>query len=154
MPAQPRKNRRVVLITTLVVVLALLATGGGVVWFVGNRIAEGTGAVSSTHAVSLFTMDIYEFYDVASATGLTCPAARDKNKIVAKVNEVKAQNARYDTPKYSFSDPKVVRSDGNREDVTQTITLRTRSAQTATQNLKFITTKGKTGWFVCDVQPA
>ncbi|GIJ21893.1 Rv0361 family membrane protein [Micromonospora lutea] len=149
-PAPPRKRGALLASLALVVVL-LLCAGGGVVAFLTLRNAEaGEGAPDPSVAVDDFLTAVYQDRDAAKAADLVCTAARDQDKIQAKVAEIEEYVSTYQNPRFRWDTPTVDNETGDRATVTTTVTVTTADEKIADQDLRFTVIR-KTGWWVCEV---
>ncbi len=148
----PAKKKRGVLIAVLAVIALLVLCGGGgtAAYLITNNGSGGTGQASATDAVQAFMTAVYQDMDAAKAATYVCKDARDKAKLTKKINEIKQQNAGYDTPKYDWTPPKTERTKTNEAILSTTLTLSTANDQVAKQNLRFVATKNN-GWWVCEI---
>jgi hypothetical protein len=151
-PAAPAQRRRGVLIAAIVAVAALLLCGGGgTAAFFALRDAEGgEGAPEPTVAVSGFLTAVYEERDAKKAGGLVCSAARDDEKISAKVAELNRYAGQYRDARFRWSDPQVDERTEERATVSTRLTMTTSDEKVAEQELRFTVVR-KTGWWVCEV---
>ncbi|MEV6693229.1 hypothetical protein AB0M35_17345 [Micromonospora sp. NPDC051196] len=146
----PRKRGALVAALALAVVL-LLCAGGGVTAFLTLRNTEsGEGAPEPSVAVDEFLTAVYQERDAAKAARLVCTAARDQQKIRAKVAEVEAYLSAHQSPRFRWDTPKVDNETGDRATVTTTVTVTTADEKIADQDLRFTVIR-KTGWWVCEV---
>jgi hypothetical protein len=150
-PAGPSRKRGPLLASLTLAVVLLLCTGGGVAAFLTLRNTEsGEGAPDPSVAVDDFLTAIYQDQDAAKAADLVCTAARDQDKIRAKVSEVEEYVATYQNPRFRWDTPTVDNETGDRATVTTTVTVTTADEKIADQDLRFTVIR-KTGWWVCEV---
>jgi hypothetical protein len=150
-PPAPRKSRRGVLIGAVLAVVLILCAGGGVsAWLLLRSMESGEGAAEPATAVEEFLDAVYNAKDAARATELVCAEARDSDAITKKVNEVKAYDEKYDSPRFDWPEPTVDNQNEERAIVSVKLRMVTADEKTAEQDLKF-TVVHKTGWWVCDV---
>ncbi|NLU80308.1 hypothetical protein HCA58_18365 [Micromonospora sp. HNM0581] len=150
-PAQSPRRRGPLLASLTLVVVLLLCAGGGVAAFLTLRDTEsGEGAPDPSVAVDDFLTAIYQERDAVRASGLVCTAARDPEKIRAKVAEVEEYVSTYRSPRFRWDTPTVDNETGDRATVTTTVTVTTADEKIADQDLRFTVIR-KTGWWVCDV---
>ena len=97
-----------------------------------------------------FLKAVYTDRDAGRAASLTCPQARDEDKIAAKVEEVADQIRTHDTPRFRWTQPKIDEQDTERALVSTTLTMTTGDERTVDQRLGFIVVE-QDGWWVCDV---
>ena len=149
-PAPAR--RRGGLWVTLALTVILLLCGGGAVsaYFLISNADAGKGAPDPATAVNRFLTAVYTEQDPEAADGMVCRQARDKDKLTARINEIKTYVNVYDSPTFHWSEPQVGGQTENRAVVTVQLTLSTEDEKQAEQALTF-TTIHKTGWLVCDV---
>ncbi len=111
---------------------------------------SGEGAPDPSVAVDDFLTAVYQDRDAAKAADLVCTAARDQDKIRAKVAEVEEYVATYQNPRFRWDTPTVDNETGDRATVTTTVTVTTADEKIADQDLRFTVIR-KTGWWVCEV---
>jgi hypothetical protein len=151
-PAPPPKKKRGVLIAVLVAAAVVLVCGGaGVGIFLATQNnSGGKGQASAVEAVQGFLTAVYQDMDATKAATYVCKTSRDKAKLTKKINEIRTQNATYDTPKYTWDTPTTAETKTNQAVLSTTLTLTTANEQTAVQKLRFVATKNN-GWWVCEV---
>ena len=149
-PAPAR--RRGGLWVSLALTVILLLCGGGAVsaYFLISNADAGKGAPDPATAVNRFLTAVYTEQDAEVADRLVCRQARDKDKLSARINEIKNYVNVYDGPNFHWTDPQVNGQSEERAMVTVQLTLSTEDEKQAEQTLTF-TTIHKTGWLVCDV---
>jgi flagellar basal body-associated protein FliL len=150
-PAPPPRKGRGVLIISIVVLLLLLCGGGGAATFFVTRNSDGKGQTTAGGAVDGFLGAVYKDHDATRAATFVCATARDKAKLTKKINDITQQDAKYDSPQYSWSAPTVEQTKTDEQILSATVRLITKNEQQATEKLRFVTTKSN-GWFVCEVQ--
>ncbi|WP_347815083.1 hypothetical protein [Micromonospora sp. DH14] len=149
--AEPKKKRGLLIAAIALVVIMVLCVGGGVVAFLTLRNAEtGEGAKEPAVAVDEFLTAIYKDRDATKAASRVCAAARDDDKIAAKVAEVDKYASAYQNPRFRWTTPKVDNQTGERATVSTRLTMTTADEKVADQELRF-TVVQKTGWWVCEV---
>ncbi|WP_423791053.1 hypothetical protein [Micromonospora cathayae] len=156
MPGQPApaapKRRRAPLIAAIVLVVALVLCGGGgtAAFFLLRNAETGEGAAEPAGAVQEFLTAVYTERDADRATDLVCSSARDREKIAAKVAEVRKYAETHQNARFKWSAPKVDNQTAERATVSTTVTVTTTDEKVADQELRF-TVVQKTGWWVCEV---
>ncbi|WP_433530239.1 hypothetical protein ACQPYA_29355 [Micromonospora sp. CA-263727] len=150
-PTGPPGKRGALLASIALAVVLLFCAGGGVAAFMALRNTEsGEGAPEPSVAVDDFLTAIYQERDAAKAARLVCTAARDQDKIRAKVAEVEEYASTHQNPRFRWDTPKVDNETGDRATVTTTVTVTTADEKIADQNLRFTVIR-KSGWWVCEV---
>jgi flagellar basal body-associated protein FliL len=150
-PAPPPKKSRALLVTLIVVALLVVLGGGGIgVYFATQPKETGKGQASPTLAVDGFLTAVFKNQDPNQAANFVCAHSLKKDKLTAKIKEIKDQGRKYDSPRYTWNAPTVDKTDKSEATLSVTVKLSTADEQAAQQNLKIITTKGD-GWFVCEV---
>ncbi|AVT36256.1 hypothetical protein [Plantactinospora sp. BB1] len=151
-PAVPAKKRRGLVIASIALaVTLLLCVLGGVTAFLVLRGAErGEGAADPVVAVDEFLTAVYSERDADRASGLVCSAARDSDKIAAKIEEVAEAAGRYDTARFRWATPKVDEQTEARALVSTELTMTTGDERSVDQQLTFVVVR-EAGWWVCDV---
>jgi len=150
--APPKKKRRGLMITLIVLGLAVLLCGGGGVaaWLLLGE-ADGQGQTEPAKAVDGFLTAVYTDQDVDAASKYVCAAARNRDDLTRKINEIKQYADQYDDPKFTWSTPTVSDQGSERAIVDVKLKVTTQDEKVAEQSLKF-TVIQSTGWFVCEVQ--
>ncbi|MFE2613586.1 hypothetical protein ACFXA2_08240 [Micromonospora chalcea] len=148
---QPRK-RPALLIASLVLAAAVLLCGGGgtAAFLVLRDTEDGQGAKEPQVAVDGFLKAVYQERDAEKAASFVCSAARDDEKITAKVAEVQKYAGQYQNPRFRWSNPTVDNQTGDRATVSARVTMTTADEKVAEQSLRFTVVR-KTGWWVCEV---
>ncbi|MEV4543101.1 Rv0361 family membrane protein [Micromonospora echinaurantiaca] len=150
-PAAPKKKRGLLIAAIALAVVLVLCVGGGVAAFFTLRNAEtGTGAKEPVVAVDEFLTAVYKDRDATKAASLVCSAARDDDRIAAKVAEVEKYVGAHQNPRFRWTKPKVDNQTGDRATVSTKVTMTTADEKVADQELRF-TVVQKTGWWVCEV---
>ncbi|EWM67053.1 hypothetical protein MCBG_04186 [Micromonospora sp. M42] len=130
---------------------SFLCGGGGTAAFLVLRDAEnGQGAKEPQIAVDGFLKAVYQERDAEKAATFVCSAARDDEKIAAKVAEVRKYAEQYQNPRFRWSNPTVDNETGDRATVSARVTMTTADEKVAEQSLRFTVVR-KTGWWVCEV---
>ncbi|MEU4551648.1 Rv0361 family membrane protein [Micromonospora violae] len=149
--AEPKKKRGLLIAAIALAVIMVLCVGGGVAAFLTLRNAEtGEGAKDPAVAVDEFLTAVYKDRDATKAAGRVCAAARDDDKIAAKVGEVEKYASTYQNPRFRWTTPKVDNQTGDRATVSTRLTMTTADEKVADQELRF-TVVQKAGWWVCEV---
>ncbi|MFG1675709.1 hypothetical protein [Micromonospora sp. NPDC049282] len=148
----PQRKRPTLLIASIVLAAAvLLCGGGGTVAFLALRNGEdGHGAKEPQVAVDGFVKAVYQDRDVEKAATFVCAAARDEEKIAAKVAEVQKYAGQYQNPRFRWTNPTVDNQTGDRATVSTRVTMTTADEKVADQELRFTVVR-KAGWWVCEV---
>ncbi|MFI5837183.1 hypothetical protein ACIA5A_26270 [Micromonospora sp. NPDC051300] len=148
----PQRKRPTLLIASIVLAAAvLLCGGGGTAAFLALRNGEeGRGAKEPQVAVDGFVKAVYQDRDAEKAATFVCSAARDEEKIAAKVTEVQKYAAQYQNPRFRWTNPTVDNQTGDRATVSTRVTMTTADEKVADQELRFTVVR-KTGWWVCEV---
>jgi hypothetical protein len=152
MEAEPPRRRRAGLWVSLALVVTLLLCGGGATsaYLLLRDGDSGTGATDPAGAVNRFMTAVYTQQDATTAADLVCRASRDKDKLSARVSQIKSYAAKYDGPSFRWSDPSVSGQTADRATVAVRLTMSTDDEKQAQQDLTF-TVIHKTGWQVCDI---
>jgi hypothetical protein len=145
------KRKRGPLIAGVLALVVLLCAGGGVsAWLLLRNVESGDGAPEPVAAVTAFLTAVYTDKDADRAAGLVCGEARDTDEIAKKVDEVRAYEDKYESPRFEWEDPKVNEQNDERAVVSVKLRMVTADEKTAEQQLIFTVVK-KTGWWVCEV---
>lgn len=147
----PRRRRGFLIASIALAVTLMLCVGGGVAAFLVLRpTEEGPGAEEPKVAVEEFLTAVYKDRDAAQASSLVCSAARDQDKISAKVTEVEKYVADYEKPHFRWNPPKIDEETEDRAVLTTTVIMSTADEQAAELPLRLTVIK-TTGWRVCEV---
>lgn len=148
----PKRKRPTLLIASIVLAAAvLLCGGGGTAAFLALRNGEeGQGAKEPQVAVDGFVKAVYQDRDAEKAATFVCSAARDEEKIAAKVAEVQKYAGQYQSPRFRWTNPTVDNQTGDRATVSTRVTMTTADEKVADQELRFTVVR-KSGWWVCEV---
>jgi flagellar basal body-associated protein FliL len=150
----PKWRKRGLLITVIVVAALLVLAGGGTTaWYLASHNPGGKGQATPADAVQGFLTAVYHDADPTKAAAFVCRPSRNRAKLTKKINDIKQQNATYDTPKYDWTPPKTESAQPDKTILSATVTLTTANEQSATQELRFVTTRNN-GWWVCEVNQA
>lgn len=144
------RRGRLVASIALVAMLLLGLVGGVSGYLLLRDTDRGEGAADPVAAVDGFLEAAYVSRDAGRAARLTCPEARDDDKIAAKVQEVADHATTYDPAQFRWSDPRIDEQDAERAIVSTTLTMTTGDERTVDQVLRFIVVEAA-GWWVCDV---
>lgn len=147
----PRRRRGFLIASIALAVTLMLCIGGGVAAFLVLRpTEEGPGAEEPRVAVEEFLTAVYKDRDAAQASSLVCSAARDQDKISAKVTEVEKYVADYEKPHFQWNPPNIDEETEDRAVLTTTVIMSTADEQAAELPLRLTVIK-TTGWRVCEV---
>ncbi|PZF96003.1 hypothetical protein C1I93_14505 [Micromonospora endophytica] len=135
---------------TVTVVLLLCAAGGVAAFLTLRNTESGEGAPDPSVAVDDFLTAVYQERDAASAARLVCSAARDQDRIRAKVAEIETYVSTHQNPRFRWDSPTVDNETGDRATVTTTVTVTTSDEKIADQDLRFTVIR-RSGWWVCEV---
>jgi hypothetical protein len=141
-----RTTKRLIIAAVLVIVVL---GGAGTATYLLTR-NHDKGQASPDAAVTGFLTAVYIDRNVTEAARYVCPTARDKGKLTSKINQIRDQNARYQSPVYSWSSLKTEQTRTNQAVLTTTVSLWTGEEQKATQALRVTATRAN-GWWVCEV---
>jgi hypothetical protein len=134
----------------LVVVVVLCGGGGTAAYFLLNNL-DGKGQNSPAEAVDGFLTAIFTRKDATEAERFVCSAARKKADLTKKVDELKAYEEKYKSPRYSWATPVVESQDQTTAKLTVPVKFISSDDRVAEQKLR-ITAVNDKGWWVCDVQ--
>ncbi|MFI2710395.1 hypothetical protein ACH495_09730 [Micromonospora sp. NPDC018662] len=149
--APPRKRPTLLIVSLVLAAAVLLCGGGGTAAFLALRTGEdGQGAKEPQVAVDGFLKAVYQDRDADKAATFVCSAARDDEKIAAKVAEVQKYAGQYQNPRFRWTSPTVDNQTGDRATVSTRVTMTTADEKVADQELRFTVVR-KTGWWVCEV---
>jgi hypothetical protein len=147
----PGRRRTGLWVSMALVVTLLLCSGGATSAYLLLRNADsGKGAPDPATAVNRFMTAVYTQQNASAAGDLVCREARDKQKLSARVDQIKDYAAAYDGPAFRWNDPAVAGQSDEKATVSVQLTMSTEDEKQAQQQLTF-TVVHKTGWLVCDV---
>jgi hypothetical protein len=139
-------------VTFIVLAVVLLLCGGGSLSaYLLLRNADGAGAGDPQTAATDFLDAVYEQQSARRAADLVCSAARNRDEIAKKVDEIKRSVRAYKDPRFVRSELTVQQKSDERALVATTMTLVTGDDRIAEQKLR-LTVVHKTGWRVCEVE--
>jgi len=145
-----RRNKTGLWVSVALTTTVLLCGGGAFSAYLLLREADGSGAPDPASAVNEFMTAIYTRQDAAAANGLVCRESRDKEKLAARVNQIKEYANVYDGPSFDWEAPAVSGQSEERATVSVQLTMSTDDEKTAQQKLTFTTVR-KSGWLVCEI---
>lgn len=149
---EPPRQRRAGLWVAMALVVTLLLCGGGATsaYLLLRNADSGRGAPDPATAVNRFMTAVYTQQDASAAGELVCRQSLQKQKLSARVDQIKNQAAEYDGPAFRWNDPSVTGQTDQRATVSVQLTMSTDDEKQARQELTF-TVVHKTGWLVCDI---
>ena len=145
-----RRRRSGLWISVALTTTLLLCGGGAASAYLLLRDSDASGAPDPGTAVNEFLTAVYTRQDANAAGELVCREARDKDKINAKVQQIKGYAAEYDAPSFRWDEPAVDGKTEERATVSVQLTMSTEDEKTAQQTLTFTTVR-KSGWLVCEI---
>ncbi|MEV6926932.1 hypothetical protein AB0M46_20840 [Dactylosporangium sp. NPDC051485] len=153
-PQPPVKKKRGLMITLIVlgVVLVLCGGGGAAAWFVVQN-NQGTGASTPVEAVNGFLTAVYKNNDADAALKYVCSSSRDKDKLNARVNDIRKFNGALSSPTYTWPAPTVEKQDKDQATLVVDVKVTTSDEKVAEMKYKYIATQRK-GWWVCEITAA
>jgi outer membrane phospholipase A len=131
-------------------VVLLCGGGGTAAYFLLNNIAD-KGQGTPTAAVDGFLNAVFTKKDSTEAEKYVCSAARKKADLTKKIDELKAYEQNYKSPRYTWGTPVVESQNQSSAKVTVAVKFITVDERVAEQKLRITATNDK-GWWVCDVQ--
>jgi len=150
-PVTDDRRRKTGLWVSVALTTTLLLCGGGAFSaYLLLKEADSGGAPDPATAVDEFMTAVYTQQDAAAANDLVCRESRDKDKLAARVNQIKGYANRYDGPSFAWGDPAVSGQSEERATVSVQLTMSTDDEKTARQKLTFTTVR-KSGWLVCEI---
>ena len=148
--AGDRRRRSGLWLSVALTTTLLLCGGGAFSAYVLLRNAEGGGAPDPATAVNEFLTAVYTQQDAASAEEMVCRESRDREKLAARITQIKGYATEYDAPTFRWNEPSVATQTEDRATVAVQLTMSTEDEKTAQQQLT-VTTVRKTGWLVCEI---
>jgi hypothetical protein len=150
-PAADDRRRKTGLWVSVALTTTLLLCGGGAFSaYLLLKEADGSGAPDPATAVNEFMTAVYTRQDASAADDLVCRESRDKDKLAARVDQIKGYANQYDGPSFRWDEPAVSGQSEERATVSVQLTMSTEDEKTAQQKLTFTTVR-KTGWLVCEI---
>ena len=136
----------------LAVVLVLCGGGGAAVYFVtqGN---QGKGQPTALEAVNGFLKAVYKDKNTTEALKYVCASSRNKEKLAARVDEIRKYDAGLSSPTYTWPAPTVEKQDSSSATLLVPIKVATSDEKVAETKYKFLATNDN-GWWVCEITAA
>ncbi|MGI5246867.1 Rv0361 family membrane protein [Dactylosporangium sp. CA-139066] len=150
----PPKKKRGLMITLIVlgVVVVLCGGGGAAAYFVVQN-NQGTGAPNAVDAVNSFLTAVYKNKNSEEALKYVCASSRNKDKLAARVDEIRKYDSSLNTPTYTWPTPTVEKQDKDEATLIVPIKVTTSDEKVAETKYKYIATQSK-GWWVCEITAA
>ncbi|MER7004661.1 hypothetical protein ABT297_16655 [Dactylosporangium sp. NPDC000555] len=150
----PVKKKRGLMITLIVlgVVLVLCGGGGAAAYFVVQN-NQGTGAPSPVEAVNGFLTAVYKNKNSTEALKYVCASSRNKDKLAARVDEIRRFDASLSSPAYTWPAPTVEKQDKDIATLIVPVKVSTSDEKVSEMKYKYIATQSK-GWWVCEITAA
>ncbi|MEV6489208.1 hypothetical protein AB0M20_11355 [Actinoplanes sp. NPDC051633] len=145
-----RRRRSGLWVSVALTTTLLLCGGGAASAYLLLRDSDAEGAPDPASAVDEFMTAVYTRQDATAAGELVCSEARDREKLTARVEQIKGYAAEYEVPTFRWADPAVDNQNEERATVSVQLTMSTEDEKTAQQQLTFTTIR-KTGWLVCEI---
>lgn len=153
-PLQPdlddRRRRTGLWVSVALTATLLLCGGGAFSAYLLLRDADGSGAPDPATVVDEFMTAVYSRQDAGAADDLVCREARDKERLAARIEQIRGLANLYDGPAFRWDDPAVSGQSDDRATVSVRLTMSTDDEKTSQQQLTFTTIR-KTGWLVCEI---
>jgi hypothetical protein len=152
--AAPAKKSRGLLITLIILgVVVVLGGGGGAAAYFVIQNNQGTGAPTAVEAVNSFLTAVYKNKSSEEALKYVCSSSRDKNKLTARIDEIRKYDAGLSSPTYTWPTPSVEKQTGDEATLLTTVKVTTADEKVAETKYRYIATHGK-GWWVCEITAA
>ncbi|WP_432834385.1 Rv0361 family membrane protein [Dactylosporangium sp. CA-092794] len=151
--APPKKGRGLMITLIVVVVLLVLGGGGGAAAYFVMQNNEGTGQPTPVEAVNGFLTAVYKNKSSAEALKFVCPTSRDKDKLAARVDEIRRFDAGLSSPTYTWPAPTVEKQDTKEATLVVPVKVTTTDEKVSETKYKYLATHGK-GWWVCEITAA
>jgi flagellar basal body-associated protein FliL len=152
-PAPPKKKRGLMItLIVLAVVVVLCGGGGAAAYFVVNG-NTGKGQPSAVEAVNGFLKAVYKDKNTDDALKFVCASARKKDKLAARVDEIRKYDAALSSPTYTWPAPTVDKQENNSATLTVPVKVATSDEKVAETKYKFLATNDN-GWWVCEITAA
>jgi hypothetical protein len=150
--AEPRARHKRPFWVAMALLLTLVIFGGGTAsaYLLLRDAESGKGSPDPVTAVNRFMTAVYTQQDPATAGEAVCREARDKERLAARVDQIKGYANEYDAPSFRWNDPAVSGATDERAMVSVQLIMTTDDEKIAQQQLTFTVVR-KTGWLVCDV---
>ncbi|WP_432984698.1 Rv0361 family membrane protein [Dactylosporangium sp. CA-233914] len=153
-PQGPEKKKRGLTITLIVlaVVVVLCGGGGAAAYFVVQN-NQGTGAPTAVEAVNSFLTAVYKNKSADDALKYVCSSSRNKDKLAARVDEIRKYDSGLSSPTYTWPTPAVEKQSKDEATLAVSVKVITSDEKVAESKYKYIATHSK-GWWVCEVTAA
>jgi hypothetical protein len=150
----PVKKKRGLMITLIIlgVVIVLCGGGGAAAYFVVQN-NQGTGAPTSAEAVNSFLTAVYKNKNTEEALKYVCSTSRNKEKLTARIDEIRKYDASLSSPTYTWPAPTVEKQTKDEATLVTSVKVTTSDEKVAETKYKYLTTHGK-GWWVCEITAA
>ncbi|WP_433213719.1 hypothetical protein ACQP00_02495 [Dactylosporangium sp. CS-047395] len=150
----PVKKKRGLMITLIIlaVVVVLCGGGGAAAYFVVQN-NQGTGAPTAAEAVNGFLTAVYKNRNIDDALKYVCSAARDKEKLTQRIDDIRKYDGGLSSPTYTWPAPTVEKSTADEATLTTTVKVTTSDEKVAETKYRYVATHGD-GWFVCEITAA
>ncbi|MEU7871221.1 hypothetical protein [Dactylosporangium sp. NPDC049140] len=147
----PVKKKRGLMITLIIlgVVIVLCGGGGAAAYFVVQN-NQGTGAPTAVEAVNSFLTAVYKNKNSEEALKYVCSSSRNKEKLNARIDDIRKYDASLSSPTYTWPTPTVEKQTGDEATLATTVKVTTSDEKVAETKYHYIASKGK-GWFVCEI---
>ncbi|MFI5906202.1 hypothetical protein [Dactylosporangium sp. NPDC051541] len=153
-PVAPPKKSRGLLITLIIVgVLVVLGGGGGAAAYFVMKNNQGTGAPTAADAVNSFLTAVYKNKSTDEALKYVCSTSRNKEKLTARIDEIRKYDAGLTGATYTWPAPTVEKQESDEATLTTTVKVTTSDEKVAETKYRYITTHGD-GWWVCEITAA
>ncbi|GAA4246787.1 Rv0361 family membrane protein [Dactylosporangium darangshiense] len=150
----PPKKKRGLMITLIVLgVVVVLCGGGGAAAYYVVQNNQGTGATSAVDAVNNFLTAVYKDKNSDEALKYVCASSRNKDKLAARVDEIRRYDASLSSPTYTWPTPTVEKQEKDQATLNVAIKVSTSDEKVAETKYKYIATNSK-GWWVCEITAA
>jgi hypothetical protein len=151
-PAPPRNRGLKITLIVLAVVLVLCGGGGAAAYFVtkGNT---GKGQANAVDAVNGFLKAVYKDKNTTDALKYVCASSRNKEKLAARVDEIKKYDSGLSSPTYTWPAPTEEKKDSKSATFLVQIKVATSDEKVAETKYKFLATNDN-GWWVCEITAA
>jgi hypothetical protein len=151
-PQPPKKRGLMITLIVLAVVLVLCGGGGAAAYFVTQN-NQGKGQPTALEAVNGFLKAVYKDKNTTEALKYVCASARDKNKLAARVDEIRKYDSGLSSPAYTWPAPTAEKQDSSSATLLVPIKVATSDEKVAESKYKILATKDN-GWWVCEITAA
>ena len=108
---------------------------------------------TAIEAVNGFLTAVYKNKNSEEALKYVCSTSRNKEKLAARVDEIRKYDASLSSPTYTWPTPTVDKQENDQATLVVPVKVSTSDEKVAESKYKFVATQSK-GWWVCEITAA